>query len=250
MPLPGSDALRQQEQQGRPCLADRRLSTAGGASETLPRLGSVVPIPPHSCPRDWPGETAYLVASGPSSESLDLDCLRGRRVVAVSHGLFMAPWAPTLIAGGRAFWQRHDLREVFGGTLAVITDDYRPWGWLRREDPRMVYMRRGAREGLSDDPAVLAGSESSVMLAINYVVHRGVRRIVLLGCDGKPNASGKRRAGRPESDTRDAAARYQTQERAMATQIEPLAAAGVTIVNCSPGTALECYPTGRLEEWL
>ena len=84
------------------------------------------------------------------------------------------------------------------------------------------------------------------MLAINYAVHRGVARIVLLGCDGKPNAGGQRRAGRPESDTRDAAARYQTQERAMATQIEPLAAAGVTIVNCSPGTALGCYPVGDL----
>ena len=209
-----------------------------------------VPIPPHSCPRDWPGETAYLVASGPSSERLDLDQLRGRRVIAVSHGLFMAPSAPTLIAGGRAFWQRHDLREVFGGTLAVLTDDYSPWTWLPREDPRMVYMKRGPRHGLSDDPGELAGSESSVMLAINYAVHRGVARIVLLGCDGKPGPGGKRRAGRAESDTRDAAARYKVQERAMATQIKPLAAAGVTVVNCSPDTALGCYPTGRLEEWL
>ena len=196
--------------------------------------------------RNWPNETAYLVASGPSSESLDLDQLRGRRVIAVSHGLFMAPWAPTLIAGGRAFWRHHNITKIWHGCRAIITDDYRPWGWLAREDPRMAYMRRAGRYGLSDDPGALAGSESSVMLAINYAVHRGVARIVLLGCDGKPGPSGERRAGRPESDTRDAAARYQTQERAMATQIKPLAAAGVTVVNCSPDTALGCYPVGDL----
>lgn len=171
-------------------------------------------------------------------------------MIAVSHGVFIVPWAPTLIAGGRVFWRHYDLREIFNGTLAVLTDAYEPWTWLPRVDSRMVYMRRGDRHGLSADSTVLAGSESSVMLAINYAVHRGCKRIVLLGCDGKPGAGGKRRAGRKEADTRDAAARYRTQEAAMATQIAPLAALGVTIVNCSPGTALGCYPAGSLDKWL
>lgn len=206
--------------------------------------------PHHIAPRDWAGETAILIASGPSSELLDLSVLKGRRVIAVSHGLGMVPWAPVLIAGGRVFWRQHDIAREFRGELAIITEDYAPWGWLLRHDSRLVWMHRAGPEGLTDDPGALAGSESSVMLAINYAVHRGVSRIILLGCDGCPGADGRRRAGLPIADTKNARARYQAQEAAMATQIEPLAERGVEIVNCSPGTALTIYPTGELDEWL
>ena len=202
-------------------------------------------IPAHICERDWEGETAVLVASGPSAASLDPAAIKGCKRIAVMHGYRALPWADVLIASGRLFFKNNDVRS-YPCDHIVITRREPNWNWLPYRDPRMVYMERGAPTGLSEDPAVLAGSETSVMLAINYVVLRGVKKVVLLGCDGAPGPNGQRRVGRPERDTHDARARYQRQERMMATQIPHLKRLGVEIVNASPGTHLSVYPRAEL----
>lgn len=195
-------------------------------------------LPHHVAPRDWPGETAVIVASGPSTAGVDLSPIWRHRVVAVAHGYRAVPDAEVLVVGGVAFYRHNDLTR-FRGRLVVASGPgvHR----LQATDPRMVMMHRHGPHGLSDDPGGLCGSESSVMLAINYVVHRGVSRIVLLGCDGQPSGSGQRRFGDDNRDKRNALVRYRAQEEAMRTQILPLAAAGVEIVNCSPGSALTIY---------
>jgi hypothetical protein len=50
----------------------------------------------------WAGETAVLVASGPSLCPSDVDRVRGRaRVIAVNDGYRLAPWADVLYACDR-----------------------------------------------------------------------------------------------------------------------------------------------------
>jgi hypothetical protein len=198
-------------------------------------------LPAHIAPRDWEGHSVALVASGPSAQSLDPSTLDVDHVVAVAHGYKVVPDAEVLVVGGIAFYQTNNLAD-FRGKLVIAsgpkTDS------MRHNDSRVVRMVRAGPEGISTNPRELCGSESSVMLAINYVVHRGVSRIELYGCDGKPSDKGIRRVGSDKKDTPDAIARYQLQERAMATQIVPLQKLGVTIVNKTPGTALRIYPRG------
>lgn len=201
-------------------------------------------LPAHIAPRDWVGETAVIVASGPSTDTVDLSPIWRHRVIAVAHGYRAVPHAEVLIVGGVAFYRQNDLSQ-FRGSLIVASGPgvhrLRPW------DPRMVMMLRDRPLGVSGDPGALSGSESSVMLAINYAVHRGVSRIVLLGCDGQPSPAGMRRVGQVERDTRNARDRYRAQEEAMRTQLLPLAMLGVEIVNCSPGSALTIYRRDRLD---
>lgn len=201
----------------------------------------------HSAPRDWVGETVVLVASGPSTELVDLSLIKGLRCIAVSHGYRAVPDADVLLAGGRTFWKHNDISQ-FRGPLMIVTDNYRPWDWLALDDPRLVYMNRAGATGLATDPTALAGSESSVTLAINYAVHRGVARIILLGCDGRPSLDGRRRVNSLQQDGHNWPIRYKTHEKAMLTQIEPLADLGVGIVNCSPDSALGCYRRADLAD--
>jgi hypothetical protein len=203
-------------------------------------------IPLHTAPRDWIGETCILVASGPSTERVDLSLIRGLRTIAVAHGYRAVPHADVLVVGGVAFYRNNDLRDFHGGLIVAAQEG----GKIDATDPRLVRMIRGGPLGLSDDPRELCGSESSVMLAVNYAVHRGIRRIVLLGCDGRPSDDGRRRVGVRERDTRNARDRYQQQEAAMASQLEPLAELGIRIVNASPGTAMTIYPTATMEDAL
>lgn len=203
-----------------------------------------MPIPLHRCPRDWIGETVVIVASGPSTERVDLSLIIGLRCIAASHGCRAVPDADLLLSGGHSF-ARNRAYEPYRGDLIVIGN---PLMSGIHPDKRMVYMKRAGAAGLTDDPTALCGAESSVTLAINYAVHRGVARIILLGCDGKPGPNGERRVGGPETDTRDAMARYRDQDRAMRSQIEPLRARGIGIVNCSPGSVLTAYPRADLED--
>jgi hypothetical protein len=209
--------------------------------------------PRHVCPSDWPGSTVFLVASGPSTVIEDLKLLEGAKIIGVAHGYRALQkarmWFDVLVVGGRAFYHHNRLSEIPCG-LIVAAQDYASWHWLTQRDQRLVCMDRAGRYGLTDRRDALAGSESSVMLAINYAVHRGARRVVLLGCDGQPGPDGRRRIGVPQLDTGDARSRYMVQERAMQTQIEPLRELGIEIVNCSPGTALTIYPTADLVDVL
>ena len=185
-----------------------------------------------------------IVASGPSTASVDLSLIAGLRCIAVSHGCRAVRDADALLFGGQSFAQNRAW-VPYRGPLIVMGN--RPFPATSGER-RMVYMPRAGAFGLSVDPATLCGAESSVTLAINYAVHRGASRLILLGCDGKPGPNGERRIGGRDLDTRDALRRYADQERVMRSQIEPLAVRGVGIVNCSPGTALACYPRADLRD--
>lgn len=196
----------------------------------------------HVCPKDWIGETVVIVASGPSTELVDLSLLKGKKVIAVAHGYRAVPDADVLLIGGHAFYLSNNLSDYKGPLIVAAQRLSR----VTQPDPRLVFMYRQDKFGISDDPGALSGSESSVMLAINYAAHRGVSKVILLGCDGKPAESGRRRIGLAKKDTHDAIERYQEQERAMETQIQPLADRGIEIVNCSPGTALTIYPVESL----
>ena len=206
-------------------------------------------IPLHEAPRDWPGATVVIIASGPSTEGVGLGLIDGLPTIAVSNGYRAKPDADVFIAGGQSFWRQADIREI-KSPLLILTKCYAPWGWLARQDPRLVYMKRGAAEGLSDAPDTLSGAESSATLAINYAVHKGAARIILLGCDGQPSPDGRRRVNSNQAEDPHWQRRYAAHEAAMATQIKPLADRGVGIVNCSPGSALGCYRLADLEDAL
>lgn len=130
---------------------------------------------------------------------------------------------------------------------------YKGWWWTVSSNfadhPQVNVLRCGEQTGLSEDPGYLNHGSNSGYQAINLAVHLGAKRIVLLGYDmrldnGRSNWHDEPRPFASPSLYDQSMLPY------FATLVEPLGKLGVEVVNCTPGSALECFPKATLEEAL
>jgi hypothetical protein len=139
-----------------------------------------MPIEFWTVPRLWDGETAYLVAGGPSLREMDLRPLEGRKVVAINDSYQLCPWAPVLYFCDRRWLDWHENRPAFPafrGIKVTLDEDV-----LRRRDDIKGVKNTGTT-GLELRPWGVRTGRNSGYQAINLAVHFGVKRIVLLGYD-------------------------------------------------------------------
>lgn len=186
--------------------------------------------------RLWPGSTVVCLGSGPSLTKADVESVRGRaRVIAVNDTYRLAPWADVLYACDSKWWRWHKGVPTFAG-LRYSLD-------LRAQAFGVSVLRNSGMTGLEPDPSALKTGHNSGYQAINLAVHLGAERIVLLGYDMR----GDHFFGSHPDQSRPPFAlclkRFQT-------LVEPLAAAGVTVINASRKTALTVFPCASLESVL
>ena len=208
----------------------------------------------------WRGETVFCVASGPSSVSLDLRRLGGRRVIAINDNYRRCPGADLLYFCDWKWWTWHRDRpafRAFGGIKATL--DQR----VAATDPGVRWLRNGdegaagtaGRMGLCLERDRLRTGRNSGYQAVNLAVHLGAARIVLVGYDMKAGPLGEEhwfgrhrdREGRPVPTAPATIARWAA---AFATLVPPLEALGVEVVNAGPDSAIDCFPKVRLADCL
>ena len=209
-----------------------------------------------SIPEIWPGETVVIMASGPS---LDLTQVRHValarleercRVIAVNDAIFVAWWADWLHACDFKWWNWHRATVTkFAGFKTTLTETV-PKEWsvrLLRTAP--IDRETGDTVGFPDEPDMVAGGGNGANQAIQIAVKAGAKRVILLGVDMKTGAGDKSHYfGDHEDGMRSD---YKgTMLPYFETLIGPLKNRGVEIVNCSPGSALTCFPMARLGETL
>jgi hypothetical protein len=219
-------------------------------------------------PRAWEGETAFIIAGGPSLQGFDAEILRGRgRVIAVNTaGLARpagesgitphCPWADVL------YWADKNFFEVNHARLGEHRGKYkiarhRPelpnrktlGQALAREHDIKVLPRANPYPQLSTKTTELGGWCGGGN-AINLAYLFGARRIVLLGFDmhfGSDRKHWHRLAPWPQKPEMEK--RYRSHHMpAIAAMAWPLQQAGVEVVNCTPGSALSCFPIRPIEE--
>jgi hypothetical protein len=196
--------------------------------------------------RLWPGETVVCLASGPSLTQEDCDYVRGKaRVIAVNRTIDRAPWADALYCADAKMWKWLDGAPQFGGLKFGAQDKYgrfavAKWG--------VTVLTPERREGLSLDPTRLVSGQNSGYQAINLAVLLGASRIVLLGYDMQTGPKGEQHwhEDHPQSN----APEYSNWAQRFATLVEPLAEAGIEVVNCTARTALTCFPCRPLRDAL
>jgi len=98
--------------------------------------------------------------------------------------------------------------------------------------------------GISPDPGLIYGF-NSVHHVLSVIHHTGARRVILLGVDMR--ASGHWHVDWPEGGI---SADYPPMRYSLETLVEPLASAGVEVLNASPGSALTCWPAVELAQVL
>lgn len=187
--------------------------------------------------RLWPGATVVCLGTGPSLTMDDVAWCRGQaRVIAVNNAVALAPWADALYACDAKWWRWHQSVPDFAGLRYSLAPD----------DPAKrgcVVLNRHGHTGLSLDPSGLCTGSNSGYQAINLAVHLGATRIILLGYDMR---GGHFFGAHPDS-TGPAFAKCLD---AFKTLAQPLKDAGVSIVNCTPKSALISFPMASVRDTL
>lgn len=206
----------------------------------------------------WPGETAVIVAGGPSVDLRQIRLIArahlagGCRVIAVNDSVYPCWWADWLHACDQKWWLWHRETAVkFPGTRTT-TDEAVPEEWahlLRRIAPDK---RTGFCGGFAEEPDAVCTGGNSGYQAIQIAVKAGAMKVVLVGFDMKPRRENGDFAvhwfgDHPDGVRSDFNA---TMLPHFPSLVEPLAERGVEVINATPGSALDCFPRADLAEIL
>lgn len=187
------------------------------------------------------GRTALVFATGPSLTKL---WSPERPIpwpsIAVNDAWKIAPKADILYATDAAWHMHHKGVPDFAG-VKVGYQGPGPAGviWLQGSggegyDPRLGYVRHGQGSGYA---------------AVHLAAQLGARRIVLVGFDGRPVNGLAHYFGEHDRAIRKPMPFGVWLERfaVLATELKKR---GVEVLNATPGSALRCFPTVRLEDIL
>ena len=118
--------------------------------------------------------------------------------------------------------------------------------------PEVRYIKSKVGQGLSFDRSVIHQGSNSGYQAINLAVHLGVKRIVLLGYDMQlgPDGQVHHHGPHPKGMNNPEGGLFKAWVERFATIVPDLERAGLEIINCTPNSALRCFPMAKLEEVL
>jgi hypothetical protein len=175
---------------------------------------------------------------------------RALRVIAVNDAYRLAPFADICYFADSEWWGWHKDRpdfQAFAGQKCSISDS---GGNIK--DPAVHILRnangRGHSFGLSLDPKQIVTGSNSGYQALNIAVLAGAKTILLLGFDAREPTGKTHWFG--DHPKREPIAAYAEYRKAFSAGESAILAAGVKVVNCSPGSAIDSFPKMDLEDAL
>jgi hypothetical protein len=197
---------------------------------------------------NWEGETAIVVASGPSAVDVPLEKAKGKaRFLAIKDGLRLCPWADVLYACDHHWWEAH--RGVLDYTGIRIAYDKRTLDKWRGIDFLQVEIKRHVQTLRFDKVGHVGWGWNSGFHAVNLAAQFGVSRIILVGFDMRVDLGRHFFGDHPYSNNpsdRNIARWGQHLDK----QAPVLAERGIDVINCSPVSALTAFPKMSLEKAL
>jgi hypothetical protein len=186
-------------------------------------------------PREWAGRTVAVLASGPSMSEAAADKVRERRIpaVVVNNTFRLAPWADLLYAADAAWWAQTPKAFGFDG-LKVSCEPVRG----------LLHLRNAGRFGYSDDADCVHTYGNSGAQAIQIAAKAGAARILLLGFDMHGTHWHGLHPKPLRNTTPELMGAWCHNMKQLATE---LALRAVDVLNCTPGSALTCFPGSTLE---
>jgi hypothetical protein len=190
----------------------------------------------------WAGKTVTVLASGPSMSQSVADAVReaGVPTIVINTTFHLAPWADVLYAADGFWWAKY-AREVesFAGLKVTCDDDFKL--------PGLLSLRNTGKVGFDDDKSCIRTGGNSGFQAIHVAVHGGARRVLLCGMD----MHGGHWHGRHPEPLRNAGdgifPRWLKHFDELGVHLRER---GVSVVNCTPGSALHTWPHMALTDAL
>lgn len=167
-----------------------------------------------------------VIATGPSLTQEQVDSVRDRcRVVVVSDAYRLAPWADALVSADAAWWKAHRDALEFTGLRFGNTFDF-------QNLPQVEKMNAPS-------------GTNSGLLGIMAAVKMGATKVLLLGFD--LHSPGQHFFGQHPKPLKSTTADRMKVFRKQFAGYRPR---GIEIINCTPGSALDCYRKDTLENCL
>jgi hypothetical protein len=215
-----------------------------------------------------PGGTVVCIAPGPSLTVDDVEYVRGKAtVLAVSKAIEIVPWADAVLSVDQLWWSRNyqKMRAFSGLKLRTHATNQKVkrghvgpkycQGCQRRMVAGqtcwcagVITLYNDGVRGVCFEPDAIRTTDNSGGAAINVAVHLGAARILLLGYDMGMDERGRRYFSDTGAVT--ITSPFSGFRKHIATMVAPLKAAGITVLNCSRQSKLECFPRVPLREAL
>ena len=159
-----------------------------------------------------------------------IDVIRNGSVVPA-----MAPWADLLYASDCQWWRINSQQALKFKGLKVSCSEV--------EFRAVHHLRNTGVEGFDSNPEHVRNGGNSGYAALHIAIHAKASRILLLGFDmGGTHWFGKHEFGLRNTDP-FTFGRWIPRFKALVN-------AGSQVINCTPGSALTCFPTMPLEDAL
>jgi len=184
----------------------------------------------------WQGERCFILGGGPSLTAEIAGQVRGHgKTIVLNTTARMAPWADALYFHDWPWFRgNRPIADTFAGL--VITGSARAYR-----------MKTRYRKVWAQPPLIQAKPLSSGHHAVDVAIGLGCKAIILLGfdcrlVDGRSNNHDEyKNKGKVYSESfLPAWAEYPERARR----------AGVSIINCTPGSAIDAFPKVTLDEVL
>lgn len=199
-------------------------------------------------------DRVIVAATGPSLSEAVAERCRARsdhKILVVNDAWRLLPWADALYASNRVWWELHaEALKAFKGERWTSTNsgpfvDDDKAGWARREELGVQLIQGKAEEGFSLVPGVIHYGNNSGFQGINLALQFGAREVRLVGFDmrrteGKSHFFGEHP---PELQSPGTIYEHFVADFARATLLLP---AERRVIQCSPDSALRCFPFEEL----
>lgn len=197
------------------------------------------PIPPV-----WEGADAVIIGGGPSLRGFDFQRLVPYRTIGCNSAFRLGARVCQINLFSDPLWYSTFEEELksYAGILVTQSEEFPDW------NPRVMKMIR-RDEGLHRDALGFGGN--SGCSAINLALILGARRVILLGFDCKfgPNLEQNWHPYQIETIKAEVFAKFNEGFHAIARDL-PRVFPGRVVINCTPGSALQCFPTAHADEVL
>jgi hypothetical protein len=197
---------------------------------------------PWQVPRCFAGGTVAILASGPSMSAAVADAVHAASVpaVAINTTFRLAPWAWMLYAADYEWWQHPehaDAKAFAGHKVTIYTGSGQPPAGLS-------WLTSSGSTGFDPDPRNVRTGSNSGYQALHIAAQTGACRVLLCGYDMHGSHWHGEHPRGLKVNTVDGFEKFRAR---FADLVKPMKQLGVDVINCTPGSRLECFRRSTLE---
>lgn len=205
--------------------------------------------------RRWPSSTVIVAGTGPSlsKEVADACAPRLYPTIAVNDAYQLFPKADILYACDAKWWDHHDGVKSFTGERWSCHSSGKDDKLACAERWGLKLVRGSPSKGFSTNQAVIHYGQNSGFQAINLAMLFGAKRVLLVGFDMRniplPRNNLQRHFfGNHHHSLRNSDPSVFIKNFEQAARL--MLPGGPQVINCTPGSALKCFPSMELDKAL